>query len=54
MLDRVVEHVLAAGVSEGDELPIPFYTGWVDWAHVIVTDALTDFPEGVVLEVVGG
>ena len=53
MLDWVVEHVLAAGVSEGYELPIPFYTGWVNWYHVVVADALTDFPEGVVLAVVG-
>ena len=44
MLDREVEEVFASCVPKGEELLIPFYAGWVNGAHVVVTDALPDVP----------
>ena len=44
VLDREVEKIFASCVPKGEELFIPFYAGWVDGAHVVVTDALADVP----------
>ena len=43
-LDRVAEEVFAAGVSEGDELFVPFDAFGVDGADVVVTYALAYGP----------
>ena len=44
VLDREVEKIFASCVPEGEKLLIPFYARWVNGAHVVVTDALTDVP----------
>ena len=52
-LDRIVEHVLAFGVAEADELFVSFYALRVDGSDVVVADAFADGPCGVVLVIVG-
>ena len=43
-LDGVVEHVLAFGVAEADELFVPFYALRVDGSDVVVAEAFADGP----------
>ncbi len=50
--DREVEHIFAAGVSEAQELFVPFYALRVDWSHVVVADAFPDFPQRVVFVII--
>ena len=52
-LDGVAEEVFAAGVSESDELFVPFYALRVDGADVVIADAFAYRPL-VVLAWVGG
>ena len=52
--DREIEHIFAAGVSEAQELFVPFYALRVDWSHVVVADAFPDFPQRVVFVIIRG
>jgi len=52
-LDRIVEHVLAFGVAEANELFVPFYALRVDGSDVVVADAFADGPCGVILVIIG-
>jgi len=45
VLDREVEDVFATCVPEGEKLFVPFYTGGVDGADVVVADTFTDVPQ---------
>jgi hypothetical protein len=51
-VDGVAEEVFTAGVSERDELFVPFYALWVDGANVVVADAFADRP--LVIAWIGG